>query len=41
MHLHRVSSRGLRILLDFVGKRILVGRDVKMGRLAVKKILMY
>ena len=41
MHLYRVSSRGLQILLDFVGKRILVGRDVKMGRFAVKKLLLY
>ena len=41
MHLHRVSRMGLHILLDFVGKRILVSRDVKMGRFAVKKLLLY
>ena len=41
MHLHRVSRMGLHIFLDFVGKRILVDGDVKMGRFAVKKLLLY
>ena len=41
MHLYRVSSRRLHIFLDFVGKRILVGRYVKIGRFAVKKLLLY